>query len=140
MKNDQRNRFTRSILFNLVKFFIRNNSQSVCHISDFRGDLILNQIEQHHEQRHAEEEVHRADGDADSRVNVLKILVRLGNKVSEPNRRQSDKAEVGRVQELPVFPASEKKGAAHDVTQHKASADNQGDLTKSAVRITTVEA
>ena len=52
----------------------------------------------------------------------------LRHKVPESNGRQCHKAEVGRVQESPVFPFGEEEGAADYVANHQHGADPQGYL------------
>ena len=100
----------------LLLIVVLDDPEALPDLSDVVDDLFLDQVEAHGQERYPEEEVDRAEGDAD--VDVLAFLDVLGrHEVPEPDGGQSDEAEVGRVEELPSLPAGEEKGAAEDVAE-----------------------
>lgn len=78
----------------------------------------LHQIETHRNQSHSQHQVHRAKYETKIKHFSFVYLV-ARHDVTKAYRAQGYETEIGPVQELPVFPSREQKGAPADVPAEK---------------------
>jgi hypothetical protein len=95
----------------------------------------LHQVETHGQERDPEEEVERTERNADrcsvdvfvdSGVETVVTHPFGGDQVAEAYGGESDEAEVGGVQQVPVFPRFEEERSGDDVADHQENAQPDG--------------
>ena len=107
----------------VVIIFFLDDAQSLGHGFNRADDFFLDEIETHCEKSDAEEEVERAESDAD--FDVLFDLLRR-DEVAEADGRQRDETKVSRVEEGPLLPAGEHESTAEDVAHDQQNTQPDG--------------
>lgn len=107
--------------FNLIRFLlvlVFDDAQVSGHSLDVADDLLLNQVEAHGQQGDAEQQVQRAEPDAQSGVITLVHHPLGGHEIPEPDGGERYETEVSRIQEFPIFPVLEQERAHYYVANH----------------------
>lgn len=114
---------TLSITFLVFVFvLVLDDAESARDRLDRIDDLLLHQVEAHGEQRDAEQQVQRAQGDAD----FGRCFILRRHEIAEADGGERDEAEISRVEQFPTFPLGEEAGAGDYVADDEKNAQPNG--------------
>jgi len=93
-----------------------DETESASESSELVARLLLHEVKAHGDEGQATDEVQTAD---DVLLRSERVERRARHIVAEPDRRQSDEAEIGGDERLPSFPQMEQERTQQDVAGHQ---------------------